>query len=142
MDSILGEKLQLVMRRINSFILLSLFLFVFLPSKGFSQCPEKVVMDNQVAGNSDFQVLLVLDSFDADVDISSFEVNVFNEDEGKYLIIESTNFPSIGINNDIQINKEGNRILLANIPDNVDLLRCIVILIGNECPIQKITISF
>ena len=141
MDSILEEKLQLVMRRINSLVLLSLLFFIFLPIEGFSQCPEKAIVENSGSGDSDIQEVYVYDSFDTSIDISEFEINIFNEDKGNYLIVESSNFPSIGVSNDIRINKEGNRIQLSNIPDTIDLLRCIVIFIGDECPVQKITIT-
>ena len=141
MDGILEEKLQLVMRRINSLVLLSLLIFALLPFEGFSQCPEKVIVENIGPGDSDLRELFVYDSFDTSIDVSDFEINIFSEEEGNYLIIESSNFPSVGVNNDIQINKEGNRIQLNNIPGNVDLLRCIVIFIGDECPVQKITIT-
>ena len=129
------------MRRINSLVLLSLLFFILLPSEGFSQCPEKVLVENSGSGDSDIQEIYVYDSFDTSIDVSEFEINIFNEDKGNYLIVESSNFPSIGVNNDIRINKEGNRIQLSNIPDNIDLLRCIVIFIGDECPVQKITIT-
>jgi hypothetical protein len=140
-DSTLEVKLQLVMHRINSLILLSLLFFILLPTKGFSQCPGKVIVENQGPADSGILDLYAYDSFDSGIDISDFEVNIFSEEEGKYLVIESTNFPSIGLNNDIQINKEGNRIQLANFPGNIDLLRCIVIFIGDDCPVQKITIT-
>ena len=42
---------------------------------------------------------------------------------------------------DVDINKSGNRIELRNIPENIDLLRCIVIFISEECPAKKIMIS-
>jgi hypothetical protein len=140
-DGIIEEKLQLVMRRIDSLILLSLLFIFFLPARGYSQCPEKVVIENQGPGNDNVQELFVYDSFDTGVDITDFEVNIFNEESGNYLVIESANFPSIGITNDIQMIKEGNRIQLVNFPDNADLLRCVVIFIGEECPVDKITVS-
>lgn len=139
MGSILEVKIQPVMRRFKLIVVLSL-LFVIFSWQAFSQCPEKVVLENRAAA-SDLKELIVYDSFDSNVNISGFEINIFNSSTGSYLLTESSNFPSIGVTNDVDINKSGNRIQLRNIPEDIDLLRCIVIFIGEECPAKKILIS-
>ena len=140
MDSILLEKIQLVMPRFNVSVLLSL-LFILLPWLTFAQCPEKVVAEEQELDNSGLKEVYVYDSFDTGIDISDFEINIFNELTGNYIIIESSNFPSVGINNDIELNKEGNRIQILNAPVEINLLNCVVIFIGDECPVKKIEIT-
>jgi len=138
--SILELNFQLVMRRFTSIVVLSL-LFVIFSWQAFSQCPEKVVIENGATAASDLKELNVFDSFDSNVNISGFEINIFDNSTGSFLITESSNFPSIGVNSDVDINKSGNRIQLRNIPEDLDLLRCVVIFIGEECPAKKITIS-
>jgi hypothetical protein len=127
------------MPRFNVSVLLSL-LFILLPSLTFAQCPEKVVAEERELDNSGLKEVYVYDSFDTGIDISDFEINIFNELTGNYIIIESSNFPSVGINNDIEINKEGNRIQILNAPVEINLLNCVVIFIGDECPVKKIEI--
>jgi hypothetical protein len=138
--SILEVKIQPVMRRFKLIVVLSL-LFVIFSWQAFSQCPEKVALENRTAAASDVKELIVYDSFDSNVNISGFEINIFNGSTGSYLITESSNFPSIAVTSDVVINKSGNRIQLRNIPEDIDLLRCIVIFIGEECPVKKILIS-
>ena len=140
MGSILEVKIQPVMRRIKSIVVLSL-LFVIFSWQAFSQCPEKVVLENGVFAASDVVELVVFDSFNSNINISGFEINIFNSSTGSYLISESSNFPSIGNASDVDINKSGNRIELRNIPEDIDLLKCIVIFIGEECPAKKVVIS-
>lgn len=140
MGSILEVKIQPVMRRIKSIVVLSL-LFVIFSWQAFSQCPEKVVLENRVFDASDVVELIVFDSFNSNINISGFEINIFNNSTGSYLITESSNFPSIGNASDVDINKSGNRIELRNIPEDIDLLKCIVIFIGEECPAKKVMIS-
>jgi len=138
--SILKVKIQLVMLRFKSIVLLSL-LFVIFSWQAFSQCPEKVVIENRATATSDLKELNVFDSFDSNVNISGFEINIFDNSTGSYLIAESSNFPSIGADSGITINKSGNRIQLRNVPEDLDLLRCLVIFIGEECPAEKIFIT-
>jgi hypothetical protein len=138
--SILEVKFQLVMCRFKSIVVLSL-LFVIFSLQAFSQCPEKVVLDIRNTASSDLKELNVLDSFESNVNISGFEINIFDNSTGKYLYLESSNFPSIGISNDIDVSKSGNRILLRNIPENINLLNCVIIFIGEECPAKKVSIS-
>lgn len=140
MGSIFEVKFQLVMCRFKSIVVLSL-LFVIFSLQAFSQCPEKVVLDNRIAASSDLKELNVLDSFESDVNISGFEINIFDNSTGNYLFLESSNFPSIGISNDIDVSKSGNRILLRNMPENINLLNCVIIFIGEECPAKKVSIS-
>jgi hypothetical protein len=137
---ILEVKFQLVMCRYKSIVVLSL-LFVIFSLQAFSQCPEKVVLDNRITASSDLKQLNVLDSFESNVNISGFEINIFNNSTGNYLFLESSIFPSIGITNDIEVSKSGNRILLRNMPENINLLNCVIIFIGEECPAKKVSIS-
>lgn len=140
MGSILKVKIQLAMLRLKSIVLLSL-LFVIFSWQAFSQCPEKVVIENRATATSDMKELNVFDSFDSNVNISGFEINIFDNSTGSYLIAESSNFPSIGADSGVTINKSGNRIQLRNVPEDLDLLRCLVIFIGKECPAEKISIT-
>ena len=139
MGSILKEKIQLVMRRFKSIVVLSL-MFVIFSWHAFSQCPEKVVFENGSIV-SDLNELTVFDSFNSNVNISGFEINIFDNSTGSFLITESSNFPSIGTDNGIEINKSGNRVQLGNVPENLNLLSCIVIFVGEGCPAKKISIS-
>jgi hypothetical protein len=50
--SILKVKIQLAMLRLKSIVLLSL-LFVIFSWRAFSQCPEKVVIENRATATSD-----------------------------------------------------------------------------------------
>jgi len=138
--SIVKVKIQLVMLRFKSIVLLSL-LFVIFSWQAFSQCPEKVVIENRATATSDLKELNVFDSFDSNVNISGFEINIFDNSTGSYLIAESSNIPSIGADSGVTINKSGNRIQLRNVPEDLDLLRCLVIFIGEECPAEKISIT-
>ncbi len=140
MGSILEVKFQLVMCRFKSIVVLSL-LFVIFSLQAFSQCPEKIVLDIRNTASSDLKELNVLDSFESNVNISGFEINIFDNSTGEYLYLESSNFPSIGISNDIDVSKSGNRILLRNMPENINLLNCVIIFIGEECPVKKVSIS-
>ena len=140
MGSILEVKIQLVMRRFKSIVVLSL-LFLIFSLQAFSQCPEKVVLANGITATSDLQEMIVFDSFESNVNISGFEINIFDSSTGNYLFIESSNFPTIGISNDVDVSKSGNRILLRNMPENINLLNCVIIFIGNECPAKKVSIS-
>ncbi len=140
MGSIVKVKIQLVMLRFKSIVLLSL-LFVIFSWQAFSQCPEKVVIENRATATSDLKELNVFDSFDSNVNISGFEINIFDNSTGSYLIAESSNIPSIGADSGVTINKSGNRIQLRNVPEDLDLLRCLVIFIGEECPAEKISIT-
>jgi len=106
-----------------------------------AQCPEKVVFEDRGLDNSSLKEIYIYDSFDTGIDISDFEINIYNESTGNYIIIESSNFPSVGINNDIELNKAGNRIQILNTPAEVNLLNCVVIFIGEECPVKKIEIT-
>lgn len=140
MGSILVVKFQLVMRRFKSFVVLSL-LFVIFSWQAFSQCPEKVILENQGTAASDLKELNVFDSFNSNFNISGFEINIFDSSTGNYLITESNNFPTIAASYDVDINKSGNRIQLRNFPEEIDLLRCVIIFIGGECPAKTISIS-
>lgn len=140
MGSILVVKFQLVMRRFKSFVVLSL-LFVIFSWRAFSQCPEKVILENRATAASDLKELDVFDSFNSNFNISGFEVNIFDSSTGNYLITESSNFPTIAASYDVDINKSGNRIQLRNFPEEIDLLRCVIIFIGGECPAKTISIS-
>ncbi len=140
MGSILKVKNQLVMCRFKSIVVLSL-LFVIFSLQAFSQCPEKVVLENSNTATSDFRELNVFDSFNSNFNLSGFEINIFDINTGNYLFVESSNFPSIGITNNIEVSKSGNRILLRNMPENINLLNCMIIFIGEECPAGKVPIS-
>ncbi len=140
MGSILKVKIQLVMCRFKSIILLSL-LFLIFSLQAFSQCPEKVVLDNSITATSDSRELNVFDSFESNVNISGFEINIFDSSSGNYLFLESSNFPSIGTPDEIDVSKSGNRILLRNMPENINLLNCVIIFIGEECPAKEVSIS-
>lgn len=140
MGSILKIKFQPVMGRFKSIAVLSL-LFVIFSLQTFAQCPEKVVINNRTLATSDSRELNVLDSFDSNVNISRFEINIFDSSTGNYLFAESSNFPTIGINNNVVVSKSGNRIVLNNIPENINLLNCVIIFIGEECPVRKVSIS-
>ena len=128
------------MCRFKSIVLLSL-LFVIFSLQAFSQCPEKVVLDNNITTSSDLRELYVLDSFESNVNISGFEINIFDSSTGNYLFIESNNFPTIGIDYDIGVSKSGNRIVLRNMPENINLLNCVIIFISEECPASQVSIS-
>jgi hypothetical protein len=127
------------MCRFKSIVVLSL-LFVIFSLRAFSQCPEKVILDNRTTATSDLRELIVLDSFESNVNISGFEINIFDNSTGNYLFVESINFPTIGINNDVDVSKSGSRILLRGLPENINLLSCVIIFIGNECPAKKVSI--
>lgn len=140
MGSILVVKIQLVMLRFKSIVVLSL-LFVIFSLQAFAQCPEKVVLDNRTTATSDLRELNVFDSFGSNVNISGFEMNIFDSSTGNYLFVESSNFPTIGINTDVELSKSGNRIILRNITENINLLNCVIIFIGDECPAKTVSIS-
>jgi hypothetical protein len=140
-DSILEVKFQLAMHRFISMVLLFLLIFVFLHGKVLGQCPEHAVSVDIDLSGSVAREIRVFDSFNSDVNISGFEINIFNEKTGNYLIAESNNFPSIGIESTIEFSKAGSRIQLSNIPAGIDLSGCVVILIGNNCPVKKISIT-
>lgn len=140
MGSILEVKIQLVMRRFKSIVVLSL-LFVIFSLQAFSQCPEKVVLDNRTTATSDLRELNVLDSFESNVNISGFEINIFDKSTGNYLFVESSNFPTIGISNEVNVSKSGSRILLRDMPENINLLGCVIVFIGENCPAKKVSIS-
>jgi hypothetical protein len=139
--SILKVILQLVMFRFNSKV--SLFLMVIIPlsARVMAQCPEKIIVGEGSLNDTDQKEILVYDSFDSGINISNFEINIFNELTGNYVVVESSNFPRIGINNDIDINKTGHRIRITNVPGDLNLLRCVIIFVGGDCPIKKITIT-
>jgi hypothetical protein len=112
-----------------------------LPAPVLGQCPDNAVTENLRQSETGTKEIYVYDSFNSGIDISGFEINIFNESTGSYVVKESNNFPSIGSYNNIELSKVGNRILLNNIPEELDLSRCIVIIIGGDCPIKKIAIT-
>jgi len=139
--SILKVIFQLVVHRFNSKVLLSLMIIISLSTRVMAQCPEKVIFEEGNIINPDQKEVLVYDSFDTGINISNFEINIFNELTGNFVVVESSNFPRIGIDNNIGINKTGNRIRIANVPDDLNLLRCVIIFVGGNCPVKKITIT-
>ena len=141
MGSILKVIFQLVVHRFNSKVLLSLMIIISLSTRVMAQCPEKVIFEEGNIINPDQKEVLVYDSFDTGINISNFEINIFNELTGNFVVVESSNFPRIGIDNNIGINKTGNRIRIANVPDDLNLLRCVIIFVGGNCPVKKITIT-
>ena len=131
---------QLVMRGFNSKFLL-FFLLVIFSLRSYAQCPESVVLENPASGNALEQELVVYDNFNSGVDIQDFELNIYHKLSGKYILAETSNFPMITANNDIEIRKSGDRIQIRNMPEEVNLMDCTIILIGEDCPASKIEVT-
>ena len=141
MDSDLGEKIQLVMSRFNSWVFLSLIFFLTHNSQALAQCPEKAVLEGSGLDNSGPAEVLVYDGLVNIVDVTAFEINIYNESTGNYIFTESSNFPMIGTSEVINIEKQSNRILIIDIPENIDLLECAVVFVGGDCPPKAVAIN-
>lgn len=140
MNSDLTVKLQLVMSRFNSWVLLSFIFFLLYDTQALAQCPEKVVLEVSGLDNSDPAVARVYDDLENVVDITVFEINIFNELTGNYVFTESANLPNIGTSEVINIEKQNNLVRINNIPDNIDLLKCALVFIGGNCPPKAVKI--
>ena len=141
MGSILKVILQLVVLRFNSKVSLFLMVIILLSARVMAQCPEKIIVGEGSLNDPAQKEVLVYDSFDSGINISNFEINIFNELTGNFVVVESSNFPRIGIENNIDISKTGNRIRITNVPGDLNLLRCVIIFVGGDCPVNKIVIT-
>ena len=141
MGCILNVIFQLVMHRFIPKLILSLVCIISFSIQVMGQCPEKIIAIDGDLNDPTRKEVLVYDSFDSGINISDFEINIFNELSGNFIVVESSNFPRIGIDNEIEIIKTGNRIQINNVPEDLNLLRCVVIFIGGDCPAKKIAIT-
>ena len=141
MGIILKVIFQLVMRGFISKIILSLICIIAFSLQTMAQCPEKASLVEEDLNDLTRREVLVFDSFDSGVDISNFEINIFDKLTGNFVVAESSNFPRIGIKNNIVIFKTGNRIQINNISEELDLSSCIVIFKGDNCPVKKVAIT-
>lgn len=141
MGSILKVIFQLVMQGFISKVILSLICIIAFSLQTMAQCPEKASLVEEDLNDLTRREVLVFDSFDSDVDISNFEINIFDTLTGNFVVAESSNFPRIGIKNNIVIFKTGNRIQINNISEELDLSSCIVIFKGDNCPVKKVAIT-
>jgi hypothetical protein len=139
--SILKVIFQLVMQGFISKVILFLICIIPFSLQTMAQCPEKANLVEEDLNDLTQREVLVFDSFDSGVDISNFEINIFDKLTGNFVVAESSNFPRIGIKNNIVIVKTGNRIQINNISGELDLTSCIVIFKGVNCPVKKVAIT-
>lgn len=141
MGSIILAKVQPVMR-ICSIVIFLLLIFLTLSNhRVIAQCPENVHLDKNNGGDTGDAVLLVFDDAGSSINISQFEINIYNELTGNYLVTESNIIPSIGNGATAEVSKSGNRILIGDKDPNIDLTKCLVIFVGNNCTLKKIRIK-
>ena len=125
-----------------SMIISILLIFLTLSNQAmFAQCPEGVHHDGIGSENSEMEVLIVLDANNSSIDISDFEINIYSEITANYLITESQIFPNIGLNENIEISKSGNKIIVSGLDEGINLKNCLIVFVGKDCPLKKIQIK-
>lgn len=134
-------KVQPVVHCCSMIIPLLLIFLTFSNHSMLAQCPENVRVDKNSGENSGSEILLVFDGVESSFNISKFEINIFNELTGNYLITESNIIPSIGSGETVEVSKSGNRILISDLDPSIDLTKCLIIFVGDDCPVKKIRIK-
>lgn len=142
MDSILKAKFQPV---VHCFLSRGIwfFLIIFLiPEMVIGQCPDHAVTEPGQYGETEIREIFVFDEMNAEWDVSESKINIYNESSGSYLILESDQFPSVGLKENIEFNKTGNRIILSGVSPELDLSSCLLIILNKNCPVKKIEIKY
>ncbi len=134
-------KVQPVVRYCSMILSLLLIFLSFGNHSTLAQCPENVRVDKNSSENSGSGILLVYDAAESSFNISRFEINIFNELTGNYLITESNIIPSIVRGETVEVSKSGNRILISDLDSSIDLTKCLIIFVGGDCPVKKIRIK-